>query len=401
MSKKPPYWTNPMVGSFKVFIDSTRENKGQHQIHIREDVIRPAGGGQAGDRGLLIVGEKKVLISDTVIDSGQVALISDSFVAEKSEGQLEIDLNWRMAMMRNHTAEHLVVGILKRTYPTIEVGDLWIDGNHGSVEFRGISVSLNDIFKAESEVHKIVSHDIPVLSEYVDADSIDASIRAREGLTLKHEKLRVVKVGDLDSSACSGIHVERTSQIGFFKVIDVKYSNDNTRVEFMSGDQAISKVSDLYNSVLHRKGTYPFEMEQIGPVLDRAKSAVEERSKMKERITKLVFSEESEEQIGGITFKHEFLPGFESKDLRNLANQIKFSKTSVLLLFAPGPKSQVIFRTFKTPHNAEHYISEVVKKHGGSGGGSSDNFTGGFTDVANPEDLYEKLISSVRNSLNQ
>lgn len=390
-----------MVGSFKVFIESANKKKKHYQIQLRENVIKSAGGGQAGDRGTLKVGTKKVMFSDTIIDSGHVTLISDGSVPERSDGQLEIDLEWRMAMMRNHTAEHIFVSILKRLYPTLEVGNLWIDGKHGSVELRGISASFEDVFNAETEVQEIVTHDIHVQSELVDADKIDPSIRAREGLTSKHEMLRVVKVGDLDSSACSGIHVERTGQIGFFKVIDVKHTDDSTRIEFVTAEQALSKTTNLYNSVLLRKDTYTFEMEQIGPVLDRAKTAVEEKSKMIERISQLVSSEESEEQIGGILFRHEILPGFESKDLRNLANRLALRENSVLLLFAPGPKSQVIFRTFNTPHNAEHYISEVVSEHGGRGGGSSDNFTGGFTDVDNPEDLYVKLVSSIRDVLNQ
>ena len=384
-----------------MFIEEVKELKNQYQVHLREDVIRPAGGGQAGEKGILSVGTKQVSILDTVIDSGRVILLTDGSLPEESEGQLDIDIEWRTSMMKNHTSEHILVSTLKEKYPDLKVDDLWIDGEHGTVELVSVNVSFEDVFIAENEVQRIINLDIPVLCQFVDADKIDPTIRAREGLTAKHEKLRIVKVGDLDSSACSGIHVESTSQIGFFKVVDVKYTNGSTSIEFVSGSRAITMTNELYNSVLERKHIYPFEMEQIGAVLDRAKSVSDERSQMIEKISQLIATRVNVEEIGDVVFRHEYLPGFESKDLKNLANQITLSEPSVVLLFAPGKKSQIIFRTFHTPNDAKYYMSSAVEKRGGKGGGSSDNFTGGFTDVDNPEELFDILVSSVRDALIQ
>jgi alanyl-tRNA synthetase len=250
-------------------------------------------------------------------------------------------------------------------------------------------------------VQEIVEHSVTVQSEFVDAGKIDSSTRAREGLTSKHDNLRIVKVGDLDSSACSGIHVETTDLIGFFKVIDVKYDGDSTRIEFVSEEGAVVKTRDLYNTVLRRKLTYPFEMEQVGAVLDWAKIAIEDKTSLIERIGKLISSGMSLENIGGVVYRYEYLPGFRSKDLKNLANRFTFDESSVVLLFAPGPKSQVILRTFNTDYDASHYISEAVKEHGGRGGGSKENFTGGFTDITDPEKLFDALVSAVREVLSQ
>ncbi|MHA2358899.1 MAG: hypothetical protein ACXAB5_01375 [Candidatus Thorarchaeota archaeon] len=401
MSEKLPYWTDPYLGSFKVFIEEVKDLENQYQIHLRENIIRPAGGGQAGDRGVLTVGDKQVSILDTVIDSGKVILVTDSPLPEESEGQLDIDIEWRTSMMNNHTSEHIFVSTLKEKYPDLKVGDLWIDGDHGTVELVSVNVSFEDVFLAESKVQGIINRDIRVQSQFIDADKFDSSIRAREGLTSKHDKLRVIKVGNIDSSACSGIHVESTGQIGFFKIVDVKHTTDSTKVEFVSGSRALSLTRELYNSVLQRKYNYPFEMEQIGAILDRAKAATADRAQMSEKIIHLITAGVSEEKIGEIVFRHEYLAGFESKTLKNLANQLVFPEASILLLFAPGKKAQVIVRTYHTPNDAKHYISDAVEKLGGKGGGSSDNYTGGFSDVNDPEELYELLVSSIKDTLNQ
>ena len=375
--------------------------KNQYQVHLRENVIRPAGGGQAGDKGVLTVGTLQVSIHDTVIDSGKVILLTDCSIPEEREGQLDIDIEWRTSMMKNHTSEHIFVSTLKEKYPELKIGDLWIDGEHVNIELLNVNVFSEDVIVAERDVQRIINLDIPVQSQIVGVDKIDPSIRAREGLTAKHEKLRIVKVGDLDSSACSGIHVENTGQIGFFKVVDVKYTNGSTRIRFVTGSRAISLTKELYNTVLQRKHTYPFEMEQIGAVLDRAKAVIEDRFQMIEKISQLITTSGYVDKIGDVVFRHEYLPGFESINLKNLANQFSTSETSVLLLFAPGRKSQIIFRSFHTPNDANYYISGAVEKQGGKGGGSSDNFTGGFTNVENPEELYEILVSSVREALTQ
>ncbi|MFW9808148.1 MAG: hypothetical protein ACFFE6_02100 [Candidatus Thorarchaeota archaeon] len=400
MNNRPPYWIEPYTTSFMVFVEDIRQTKDHFQIQIREDVIRPAGGGQAGDRGTLSVKNRHVSIRDTIIDSEKILLVSDSPVSVKSEGQLDIDIEWRTAMMKNHTSEHIFVSSLKKMVPDLAIGGLWIDGEHGSVEIMNVNLSFRDVFVAEKDVQRIISLDFPVQTEFADADKIDPSVRAREGLINKHDILRIVKVGELDRSACSGIHVERTGQIGFFKVTDVKHVDHNTKIEFVSGEKALSMTRDLYNSVLQRKYTYPFEIEQIGAILDRAKMAVDEKNLMIEKINQLVTKGANMEKVGPVEFRHEYLPGFESKTLKNLANQLSFSEPVILLLFAPGKKAQVILRTYHTKHDAKYYISEAVLNQGGKGGGSSENYTGGFHDVEDSMNLYNHLVSYVRGVLN-
>ena len=60
----PPYWTDPTEESFDVYIEDVKKDGEKYQVILREDVIRPAGGGQAGDRGILRVKDRTVSIAD-------------------------------------------------------------------------------------------------------------------------------------------------------------------------------------------------------------------------------------------------------------------------------------------------------------------------------------------------
>ncbi len=399
MNELPQYWRDPGIDKFEVLIESVKKHNDCYHIVIKENVIRPAGGGQAGERGRINDGNKSVTILDTISDSNNIVLITNEALTEGVRGYLEIDMNWRSSMMKNHTAEHLFVSIIKNRYEDISVGNLWIDGEHGTVEILGAALDLDTIFEVEHEVMKIIEQDIPVKSEYVDSSSIDSSVRSREGLTEKHAQLRIVRVGELDSSACSGIHVTRTGNIGFFKVLDVKTSERSTHIEFVTGTKAGSLVSKIYNVVLRKKYSYPFEMEQLDAVLDRAKLAVDDKQKLIQKTTQLLSNGPALEQIAEVRFMYEYLPGYDASSLRILVNQLIATGPAVILLFAPGKKSQVVLRVNEMPQEASHYVSKIVLSLGGRGGGKGEVFTGGFVDIEDPMKLFDELVCEVRKSI--
>ncbi len=391
-----PYWNNQQLNQFEVSVKSVKKVDDLFHILIKENVIRPAGGGQAGEKGRLSINNSTIDIIDTIDDLEGVILVSNEPLREEGKGFLEIDMNWRLGLMRNHTAEHLFVSSIKKKFEDITVGNLWIDGKHGSVEIIGAELDFKTVFDAELEVMRIIEKDIPVRSHIVNAEKIDSSIRKREGLEEKHDQLRVVSVGDIDSSACSGIHVTETGNIGFFKIIDVKTSDNGTQVEFMTGMDAAVYVSNLYNIALRRKYSYPFEMEQIGTVLDKAKQVIDEKHMLIEKVTQILTCGSTVEHIGTINYQHEYLPGYDSGSLKILANRMLPKEPTIILLFSPGRKSQVLLKVNKAHLEASHYILKPMLQLGGKGGGKGEIFTGGFVDVENPEELYNKLVNEVR-----
>ena len=396
MNERPPYWTDPERSDFEVTIESVVKQDEYYHIRIKEEVIRAAGGGQAGDRGRLIAGNQSVMILDTINDSRGVILITDGALPGGTKGILEIDMVWRSSMMKNHTAEHLFVSYLKKMNRTITIGNLWIDGRHCSIEIVGSGLDFETLFTVEQEIIRSIEQDLPVTSEFVKSENIDQSVRLREGLLEKHSWLRVVKVAEVDSSACSGIHVARTSKIGFFKIIDVKIEEGRSHIEFTTGMGAMNLVSNLYNAVLQRKYTYPFEMEQVGAVLDKAKATFDDKEKLVEKTTQLLSRGSSVEWVGKVHFMHEYLPGYDSNSLRMLANQLVLEQPTIAILFAPGRKSQVLFRVNKLDKEASEYASKPVRQLGGKGGGKGEVFIGGFVDVKDSLKLYENLVYLVR-----
>ncbi len=396
-----PYWTDPERDEFSVTILSCTKSDNHFEIVIDQEVVRAAGGGQAGDKGEIQFGDETEKFNDTARIDGKLVLMASSPIEPDTAATVRIDMKWRKAMMRNHTGEHLFVAAIKKMHPEIELGYIWIDGERGTVDLEGKELGFEHLIKAEQSVQNMIEKSIQVDMKLMKASDISSEVRAREGLTDKHEVMRIVEVGDHDTSACSGIHVTNTRDIGFFKVIDFKAKGEGSRVTFAAGDKAKKTIEATYNEVLRRKHSYPFEMEQIGDVLDKAKSAADERKLMVEKIVQLLTEGITSEDIGGITFIHEYIPGLDSKDIKNIIKKIKLSGPAALLLFIPGEKSTLTLSTNELPVDAGEYIAHIVEEMGGKGGGSRDVYTGGFSETEAPEETYSKIVDYLRTRLQE
>ena len=399
MTALPPYWVDPLKDQFTVTISNSRFTKEHFEIAIEEDVVKAAGGGQAGDRGILRIDQEEIVVQDTMERDGVVVMLTEKGLTEGVKATLVIDMDWRLSIMRNHTAEHLFAAALKERYPSLKPGAMWIDGNHGTVEMVGAKVDLQELYSAEKAVQNAIHRDIPVSTEIMKASELDKSIRARESVEAKHEIVRIVRIGDSDAAACSGTHVLRTGEIGVFKIIDYKREEESVHVEFLTGNRAVTVLYDLFNAALERRRSHPFELEQLGAVLDRGKQVTSELTKVMEKMEHLLDRGPTTEDIGGISFRHEFLPGFEVSSLKRVLKNITLDGPSAVLYFAPGEKCNLVFWTNDLPHEATIYINDVVTKLGGRGGGSKQVYTGGFSDVDNPEGVYDHLVEQVRAQL--
>ncbi len=395
MLPSKPYWDAPLEGEFEVKVISCKDSPEGYQTSIDRDVIRPEGGGQAGDRGSL----NGVRIKNTISVDDHTVLLTDEQIPVGSQGVLSIDMDWRHAIMRNHTAEHIFVSQLKRINKNAELGYIWVDGDQGTVDIATQSLSLDQVLEAEHRVQQIIFDEIPVQSAVIEASDLSNSVRAREGVASKHNHLRIVSIEGVDESACSGIHVQNTRDIAFFKILDAKPTGDTTRIRFHTHQKAMAEASNIFNHVLTRKTTFPYELDQIGAVLDKAKRMSNEREEMVKLVAELLAEGPQSEDIQGVEFLHQYMPGFEANELREILKSLPLHGKKASLLFSPGEKNNFVFWTSNLDHDAAFYIKEAVESLSGKGGGSRESFTGGFTSVDKPTEIYLRLVKGIAEKL--
>ena len=402
MSSQPYYWTDSHKEEFDIEVISIVEEDGNHYMRIRENVVKPTGGGQAGDRGIITIEGREYDFVDTILHNEQIVLVmKKSLLDFNGKAALKLDMDWRRAMMANHTSEHIFVGLMKKKYPEIELGRIWVDGIHGTIVLEGKVIPFEDILAIESKVNHVIEKEVEVETQVVTADQVDDSVRAREGVTSKNDVIRLVNVGQFDSSACAGIHVSNTREIRFFKVIDVKEIDGNTYIEFVSRSNAIEKVTEIYNMALIRKHSYPFEIEQVGALLDKSKSLQESYENTTEKILQLMKEGPTKEDLNGVTFWYEYLPGIDVSTLRHLMKQLDMTEPALTLFLTSGKKTNIVVWTKGMPNDAAYYIADIVQDLGGKGGGSEESFTGGFAESSDAEDIFLKIVERVRKRIQE
>ncbi len=394
-----PYWEDTQKGEFSVSVLSCKSRDGKFVVQINKNVVRPEGGCQAGEKGWIVVDDKRVPFYDTLMDDGVIALLIDSEISSGKKVKLIIDKEWRNASRRNHTAEHLFVASMIRQNPSRSLGYIWIDGERGTVDVHGEAITTDDLFNAERAVQDIINQELPIKTKIVKGEELDESVRAREGVQSKEGPIRIVSVGNYDSSACSGLHVENSSEIQFFKITDYKILPDKTRIEFMTGPKAIDQVVNLYNKVLSRKIEYPYEMNQIGPVLDKAKKNIEEKEAMVETISSLLENGPRVEELNDVKFMYQILPGFDAGIIRNMILSMKLEGPLAIFYMGVSEKCNFVFWTNEMEQDASDYIKDIILEMGGKGGGSKEVFTGGFPTTDEYREKFHQIVAKLKENI--
>jgi len=399
MEKPLPYWINPYRTEFKVTIlDVQKGNEGRVEISIDKPVVRPAGGGQAGDRGVLITKSNRIQFVDTRSNGESTMVLADQSLAKNQKATLVVDWDWRYSMMKNHTAEHLFVSQVLPRLRGITISELWIDGEKANLKLQGAKIEEQDLLGAEKRVQKLIEREIKVITELVSSKEVDETVRAKNGALGKHNMLRIVSIGNQDESACSGMHVRNTKEIGVFKIVDYSLSNDTAEVKFLTNLSAVEVLAETYNLALQRKHSIPFEMEQLGHILDKYSILQSDHEKMLEKIKSGVEKFVQSHVVGNVTIYHDSLPGFDTKALQEAALNLTPSEPAIVLLFSPGDTSYLVVRSVGL-EEARFYVGEVVDSLGGNGGGRGDIYTGGFRLVEDPEQLYQELLTKVEETI--
>ena len=189
-------------------------------------------GGQPGDKGVLEINDKKFNVINTVKHELGIAHVVDSENINLS-GQIKGHIDWdhRYRLMKMHTSMHLMCAALPY-YVTggsigLEKSRIDFDLGEETFEFETLNKIINEFIQQ--------SHSISY--QWITNEELDQKPELVRTLSVKpprtNDKIRLVKIGDIDLQPCGGTHVANTNEIGEFKFI--KYESKgkmNKRVQF-------------------------------------------------------------------------------------------------------------------------------------------------------------------------
>ena len=363
-------------------------------------------GGQIGDKGLLRNenGQFKVLDTkkqgDNHIHRGVLNLggwqVNDLVEAE-------VAVKERQATTLNHSATHLMHAALRNTLGThvsqkgslVDAERLRFDFSHPKAvteaELAIIEMQVNDEILANSQVGKEV---MPI-----------EEAKERGAVALFGEKygdqVRVVTMGGKFSvEFCGGCHVNRTGDIGFFKIIsEAGISAGVRRIEAVTGGGAYDFIKDR-EQVLNELGKVvrsgPSELvAKVKQLTDANRVLEKEVELLKAKIASGAGDDLLQKAIDldGIKLLIANVEGVNSKALRDTVDQLKNKLGTSIVVLATVIEGKVslvvgVSKDLTGKIKAGELINMVAEQVGGKGGGRPDMAMAGGTDsVALPKAL--------------
>ncbi|MBI5399681.1 alanine--tRNA ligase [Candidatus Saganbacteria bacterium] len=225
---------------------------GQNLIILDKTPFYGESGGQAGDTGLLSLGETEVRVVDTLITPKGVIVHEVDKLAGLKEGKKVkaiVDAAKRQATAKHHTATHLLHkalrevlgGHIKQAGSYVGPDKLRFDFSHFA------AISRDDLIKVETLVNQKIHEKIKIETlqkDYQDALKLGATALFNEKYG---DQVRVVRIDNFSLELCGGTHVQSTGELLFFKIINESALGAGVRrIEALAGQAA--KVQVIYQA---------------------------------------------------------------------------------------------------------------------------------------------------------
>lgn len=199
-----------------------------HALLLNRTTFYPGGGGQPADTGWLSFGggHYTVLRARKTPEGIWHHLPPEApLPVPGTPVRGEIDWEHRYALMRTHTALHILCGVVFRDYGALVTGGD-MEPLQGRMDFEFESLTKELVTVIEESVNREVWAARPVRTAILpreEAFQIPDLIRTKINLLppeITH--VRIVEIVGLDLQADGGTHVRNTAEVGTIRVIDYK-----------------------------------------------------------------------------------------------------------------------------------------------------------------------------------
>lgn len=197
-------------------------------IALDRSAFYPGGGGQPCDMGQLVI-EGQSFIVERVKKLGEdIPHFIQGGVGQLTKGTAvkgTIDWDRRFALMRTHSAMHVLCGVVFRDYgASVTGGEMDLLKGRMDFEFESLKAELVQVI--ETAVNQEIMKGHPIIVKTLpreEAFSIPNLIRTKINLLPESIRMvRTVEIEGLDLQADGGTHVNNTSEIGKVRVVDYK-----------------------------------------------------------------------------------------------------------------------------------------------------------------------------------
>ena len=385
------------------------------QIVLNNTPFYPEGGGQVGDKGVLVSANESIHIIDTKRENNLIIHFSKQLPENvQATFEAKVDSGLRDLTSRNHSATHLMHQALRSILGThVEQKGSLVNPNYLRFDFSHFAkLTEAELQQVEDFVNARIQEQLPL----IERRNIPFAQAVSEGaMALFGEKygdqVRAIKFGE-SMELCGGIHVKNTAEIWHFKIVsEGAVAAGIRRIEAITSDAVKAHFASNENTLIEVKEA----LKNPQDILKAVHSLQEENGKlskqmealMKDKVKNIKATLATEIKIvNGIQFlaKHVDLDPNGAKDL---AYELGTLGTNVFVVLATtdpevsGGKPTITCYISKElvaekSLNAGNVVRELGKYIQGGGGGQPFFATAGGKNTSGIPEALEKAIDFIK-----
>jgi alanyl-tRNA synthetase len=382
-------------------------NSGEQGIVILDHTpFYAESGGQVGDSGLLHLDGGVFEVIDTIKIGNAFAHkgLAHTDIGLNRRVKAEINVQRREAIIKNHTATHLLHAALRKILGehVTQKGSL-CDSDKLRFDFSHFEgVTAKELQAVEQKVNDEIrrNHNKSTESMYIE-EAQEKGAMALCGEKY-HDEVRVVTLGDFSIELCGGVHVNRTGDIGLLKIVSESgVAAGVRRIEAFTGQSALTYTNQQASSLTQIASLVKSDVSNVNSkveaLISRSKHLEKQVSLLKQELAAQAGSDLLNQAITieGIKVLIADLGGVESKALRGMVDELKNKMHSGIIMLATTNGAKVgliagVTKDLTSRVKAGELVNMVAEQVGGKGGGRPDMAQAGGSI---PENITEALAS--------
>ncbi len=357
-------------------------------------------GGQVGDRGVLENETMRFEVEDTQKQGEALVHIGRLRRGALRTGdrlRARVAGDERQAITSNHSATHLMNAALRNVLGNhvTQQGSL-VDENRLRFDFsHPAPVGPEQVREIERQVNGEILRNSAVSKEIMPI----AEAKNRGALAMFGEKygeeVRVVSMGgEYSVEFCGGCHVERTGDIGLFRVTaESGISAGVRRIEAVTGRRALELVHEeeqTLREVCRLVKSSPDELVERVEQLSKSNRALEKRlEQLKAKLATGTGGDLADQarEVGGVKVLATAVDGLDAKAMREAVDKLKNRLGNCVVVLASTADGKVglvagVSKNLTDSVKAGELANMVATQLGGRGGGRPDMAMAGGRDAA-------------------
>ncbi len=394
-----------------------------YQIVLAKSPFYPEGGGQVGDKGILIPSytEGFDISNPSLTEVSNCADLIEVLETKKENNLIvslikempkdagavfyaKVNTSERKNTQANHSVTHLLHEALREVLGThVEQKGSFVGPDYLRFDFSHFSkMSEEEITLVEEKVNAKIKENIS-LQEFRDIPIAEAMEKGAMALFGEKygDSVRMIQFGT-SRELCGGTHVRNTSEIGHFKIqTESSTAAGIRRIEAISGDRSAEYFRNLETQV-----------KQISALL-KTKDLTKAVEKLLEENSNLKSEAENykKEKAKGETanWKNDFKEAgdkkllvkkvsLEAASVKDIVFQLKKEAEDavIVIISDAGDKPMItvgVSQGLEGKYHAGNIVKDLAKEIQGGGGGNPGFATAGGKDISGVDRAYEKALA--------